>query len=265
MATYKPYLVGTASTAEEIEALAAREASLPPLSRLALVVQLAPDADVQEVVEQIEEACRELGLLHLPELPDSYTVIQDSSILVAYAKPEGEVETSAWWVIFIPIAIGLILYFLVPGVQELVNNIISIVILMAVMKMMIPMMEAIGPPKPPPPGYELRRPEPQPPIEQRIASRIESIADSIERIGRVFNRSKEAGASATASVASDIASVAKEVHKSSAPREVKASAMRKLDEIDEKLREYEEQLTPRQKEILAEERRIVEELRSMYD
>lgn len=259
--------IGIASTAEELENLTVQEASLLQLSRIIIEVPVDPSEDIESIAQQIQADCVENSVPCWPEYPNTYTFIEGNTLYIAYVKPPGEVSPMIG---FLPILliIGLIapiiMYFAIPGLAELVNSVVMILVMMLMFKMMGPMLA----PSPKVAAVRAAPTEPRPPIEQRISRKIESIADSIVRVESAFERSKSAGAAAVTSVVSDIRGVARVIEgtpsTAMSPYE-KSKAAGRLDVIDDKLGKFEEHLTPGQLENLRKERRIVEELRAMYD
>lgn len=257
--------IAIASTPEELELLTVQEASLAQLSRIIIEVPVDPSEDIESIAQQIQAACVENNIPYWPEYPNTYTFIEDSTLYIAYMKPSGEVSPMIG---FLPILliIGLIapiiMYFAIPGLAELINSIVMLMVIMLMMNLMKPMLETA------PRAAAPRAPAaPREPIEQRISKRIESIADSIARTEKAFETSKSAGVSAVTSVVSDIRSVAgaiKGAPSTAMSKYEKSRAAGRLDVIDDKLGKFEEHLTPGQLENLREERRIVEELRDMY-
>lgn len=254
--------IAIANTPEELQYFTVQEASLLQLSRIIIEVPMDPSEDIESIAQQIQANCVENSVPCWPEYPNTYTFIEGNTLYIAYVKPPGEVSPMIG---FLPILliIGLIapiiMYFAIPGLAELINSLVMVLVMMLMLDMMGPMLKT---------GVGAAPAAPREPIEQRVSRKIESIADSITRTEKAFETSKSAGVSAVSSVVSDIRSVARVIKgtpSTAMSTREKSKAAGRLDVIDDKLGKFEEHLTPGQLENLREERRIVEELRAMYD
>lgn len=262
--------IGIANTPGELELLTVQEASLPQLTRIIIEIPVDPSEDIESIAQQIQAVCVENNVPYWPEYPNTYAFIEGNTLYIAYVKPSGEVSPMIGFLTILPILliIGLIapiiMYFAIPGLAEVINSVVMILVVMMMFKMMGPMLA----PKPKVAAVRAAPAAPRPPIEQRISRTIESIADSIAKIEGAFNRSKSAGVTSVTSVASDIVGVVravKEAPETAMSSYQKATAAGKLDRLDDKLLKYEKHLSSSQLGNLREERRIVDELRAMYD
>jgi len=255
--------VGIASTVEELDYFVTQEASLPQLTRIILEVPIDPSEDIESIAQQVQSACVENDIPCWPEFPNNYIFAENNTLYIAYMKPSGEVSPMAFPLI--PILIGIIIfapiimYFAIPGLAEIVNSIVMLVVIMTMFNIMGPMLKT---------GVGAAPAAPREPIEQRVSKKIESIADSIARVEGAFEKSKSAGTSAVTSVVSDIRDVARVIKgtpSTAMSSYEKSKAAGKLDILDNKIEKYKEHLSPSQLRAFEEEQSIVEELRAMYD
>jgi len=260
---YNLSAIAIANTPEELGIITAQESSFTQPVRVVVEVPLDPSEDIASVAQQVQDACVQNYVESWPEYPSTYTYIENNTLYIMYVSPAGGVTPSIAW---LPIIIGIliiapiIMLIAIPGLMDLINNIIMLVIIMVMMDIMTPMLRSSTAP-----SSRVAAAESRQPIEQRISRRIESIAESIARTERAFETSKEAGKSAVSSVVSDIMGVARAIK--GAPSTAmtsyeKARAAERIDVLDDKLVKYRESLSPEQKAKLDEEQRIIRELRS---
>jgi hypothetical protein len=258
--------ISIANTPEELNNFVTQEASLPQLSRIILEVQVDPSEDIESVAQQIQATLTENQIPYWPEFPNTYTIIDGNTLCIAYMRPSSGISPT-FAILPILLIVGIIapiiMYFAIPGFAELMNSIIMLVMMMVMMNIMGPMFKSVSGPT----TGTVSAAEKPLPIEQRISRRIESIAESIERTERAFERSKESGVAAVSSVLGDMKGVASAIR--GAPSTAmssykKSKAAGRLDTLDDKLEKYKKDLTPDQREKLEEEQSIVSELRDMY-
>jgi len=250
----------------------AQEATLPPSTRILLKVHMDPSEDIETVAEDIQAYCDGNYLSPWPEFSSTNTLVEEDTLYIMYLKPAGQVTPSIGIIAIIGIILliaPIIMYFAIPGVQQLVNGIISIVILVLMMKIMMPMLSSITEEKPKVTSAQPAQVSaPKEPFEQRVSKRVESIAESIERTERAFERSKSAGIAGISGVVNDITRLVSAIRgapSTSMSDYQKGKAAREIDALDDRLDKYISSLTPEQLARFQEEQRIVNELRAMYD
>lgn len=284
---YRPIFLGEFSSEEDIQPVIPLEQSLPEGTPMLIKLTF----DEVPLLESLVALEAEMAKTDAGRLLQNYVYVDNNdpaSVYVAYRK--GIAISSIILIIILLIGLPLLLgglawAFLVPdSMKQMINMIIPLVVMMVMMKIMGGMFaepkKKVEPPRKYPP-YQYTyippvTPAPRPPVEERIATkvenianRIDSIANSIDRISRVFKRSESEGAAKVVKVSSDISKVAKDVHhvpESEMPKPQKAYALERLTTKQRRLVDnYEEKLSPRQRQLLEEERKIVEDLRAMYD
>ena len=268
---YQPVFFGSFDAEYEAQQIGILETSLPEGTPILIQLNFSE-------IPTIESLCAlefELSKTDAGNIFPSKVYVDDnnpSSVYIVYSKGIGitTILLPILLLIGLPVLLGgLVWKFLIPdSFKQTLNMIGTLIVVMIMMKVMSGIFkDDKKKASPPPKAVRARPPVPvQPPIEQRIADRVESIADSITRIDRAFRKSESEGAAKVTSIATDIGKVASDVRTADIPVAKKVHIAERLSRKQKNLVEnYEDRLSPKQRQILEDERRIVEELRTMYD
>jgi len=117
--------------------LTASEASLPELSRVLLQVGIDPGADIISIAQDLNTQLISQGVPSWPEYPNQIVFAEGNTLYLTWVKGIVWIPIIIGLLIGLPLIFPIIMYFVSPKFQEIMNMLMMLVIVMVPM-MLIP-------------------------------------------------------------------------------------------------------------------------------